>query len=145
MVMVVKKQEMKTRSTKIDESRPRVVVATLPTRTRASSFLNTPGLRKDIPGPFCERVSLTPSIVHNLVQLSTWSPNILSLTCTYTQFQTTLHAKTSTTSSSVRLTITMSTTTTPNDSPAPIQPLHNPKQAAHVVVPQAPLGNSTLR
>ncbi|KAK7696040.1 hypothetical protein QCA50_000681 [Cerrena zonata] len=37
----------------------------------------------------------------------------------------------------------MSTTTTPNDSPAPIQPLHNPKQAAHVVVPQAPLGNAT--
>ena len=39
----------------------------------------------------------------------------------------------------------MSTTTTPNDSPigTPIQPLHNPSQAAHVVVPQAPLGNST--
>ncbi|CAL1701074.1 unnamed protein product [Somion occarium] len=39
----------------------------------------------------------------------------------------------------------MSTTTTPNDSPlqTPIQPLHNPKQAAHVVVPQAPLGNAT--
>ncbi|KAJ8086564.1 hypothetical protein AAF712_002023 [Marasmius tenuissimus] len=36
-----------------------------------------------------------------------------------------------------------STTTTPNDSPngAPIQPLHNPEHAAHVVVPQAPLGN----
>ncbi|KAJ7068222.1 hypothetical protein C8F01DRAFT_1117336 [Mycena amicta] len=32
---------------------------------------------------------------------------------------------------------------TPNDSPisAPIQPLHNPAQAAHVVVPKAPLGN----
>ncbi|KAI0326690.1 hypothetical protein GY45DRAFT_1328650 [Cubamyces sp. BRFM 1775] len=39
----------------------------------------------------------------------------------------------------------MSTTATPNDSPigTPIQPLHNPSQAAHVVVPQAPLGNST--
>ncbi|KAF7301629.1 hypothetical protein MIND_00728400 [Mycena indigotica] len=32
---------------------------------------------------------------------------------------------------------------TPNDSPisAPIQPLHNPAQAATVVVPKAPLGN----
>ncbi|KAI0082453.1 hypothetical protein K474DRAFT_1633626 [Panus rudis PR-1116 ss-1] len=39
----------------------------------------------------------------------------------------------------------MSATTTPNDSPSqtPIQPLHNPSQAAHVVVPQAPLGNAT--
>lgn len=38
---------------------------------------------------------------------------------------------------------TMSTTSTPNDSPSatPIQPLHNPAQAAHIVVPQAPLGN----
>ncbi|KXN83666.1 hypothetical protein AN958_00807 [Leucoagaricus sp. SymC.cos] len=37
----------------------------------------------------------------------------------------------------------MSATTTPNDSPlaTPIQPLHNPSQAAQVVVPQAPLGN----
>ncbi|KAJ7859066.1 hypothetical protein B0H14DRAFT_2442530 [Mycena olivaceomarginata] len=37
----------------------------------------------------------------------------------------------------------MSATTTPNDSPisAPIQPLHNPAQAAHAVVPRAPLGN----
>ncbi|KAL0577731.1 hypothetical protein V5O48_004280 [Marasmius crinis-equi] len=37
----------------------------------------------------------------------------------------------------------MSSTSTPNDSPsaAPIQPLHNPEHAAHVVVPQAPLGN----
>ncbi|KAF5369862.1 hypothetical protein D9758_001090 [Tetrapyrgos nigripes] len=37
----------------------------------------------------------------------------------------------------------MSSTTTPNDSPTatPIQPLHNPANAAHVVVPQAPLGN----
>ncbi|KAJ7179989.1 hypothetical protein C8R43DRAFT_912553 [Mycena crocata] len=37
----------------------------------------------------------------------------------------------------------MSAVTTPNDSPisAPIQPLHNPAQAAHVVVPKAPLGN----
>jgi hypothetical protein len=33
--------------------------------------------------------------------------------------------------------------TTPNESPisASIFPLHNPSQAAHVVVPQAPLGN----
>lgn len=32
----------------------------------------------------------------------------------------------------------MSAVSTPNDSPisAPIQPLHNPSQAAHVVVPQ---------
>lgn len=39
----------------------------------------------------------------------------------------------------------MSAVSTPNDSPAqtPIQPLHNPSQAAHVVVPQAPLGNAT--
>ena len=39
----------------------------------------------------------------------------------------------------------MSATTTPSDSPVstPIQPLHNPKHAAHVVVPQAPLGNTT--
>lgn len=39
----------------------------------------------------------------------------------------------------------MSAVTTPNDSPAqtPIQPMHNPAQAAHVVVPQAPLGNAT--
>jgi len=39
----------------------------------------------------------------------------------------------------------MSSTSTPNDSPAsaPIQPMHNPSQAAHVVVPQAPLGNAT--
>lgn len=36
----------------------------------------------------------------------------------------------------------MSTTTSPNESPASVQPLHNPSQAAHVVVPQAPLGNS---
>jgi len=37
----------------------------------------------------------------------------------------------------------MSATSTPSDSPlnTPIQPLHNPAQAAHVVVPQAPLGN----
>ncbi|KAK0468459.1 uncharacterized protein EV420DRAFT_1504582 [Desarmillaria tabescens] len=37
----------------------------------------------------------------------------------------------------------MSLTSTPNDSPdvTPIQPLHNPSQAAHVVMPQAPLGN----
>jgi hypothetical protein len=31
--------------------------------------------------------------------------------------------------------------TSPNGSPDHIQPLHNPSQAAHVVVPQAPLGN----
>ncbi|KAF8842311.1 hypothetical protein BDN67DRAFT_899573 [Paxillus ammoniavirescens] len=39
----------------------------------------------------------------------------------------------------------MSTTSTPNDSPisAPIQPMHIPSQAAHIVVPQAPLGNAT--
>ncbi|KAJ3876621.1 hypothetical protein F5879DRAFT_930617 [Lentinula edodes] len=37
----------------------------------------------------------------------------------------------------------MSATTSPNESPiaTPIQPLHNPANAAHVVVPQAPLGN----
>ncbi|KAG2152190.1 hypothetical protein BD769DRAFT_25401 [Suillus cothurnatus] len=37
----------------------------------------------------------------------------------------------------------MSATSTPTDSPvsAPIQPMHNPSQAAHVVVPQAPLGH----
>ncbi|KAK0482110.1 hypothetical protein EDD18DRAFT_1202069 [Armillaria luteobubalina] len=37
----------------------------------------------------------------------------------------------------------MSSTSTPIDSPdaTPIQPLHNPSQAAHVVLPQAPLGN----
>ena len=39
----------------------------------------------------------------------------------------------------------MSATSTPNDSPigTPIQPMHNPAQAAHIVVPQAPLGNAT--
>ncbi|KAI9001378.1 hypothetical protein BD414DRAFT_474471, partial [Trametes punicea] len=39
----------------------------------------------------------------------------------------------------------MSATASPSDSPigTPIQPLHNPAQAAHIVVPQAPLGNST--
>ncbi|KAI0346768.1 hypothetical protein BDW22DRAFT_1341756 [Trametopsis cervina] len=37
----------------------------------------------------------------------------------------------------------MSTTVTPTASPAHVQPLHNPSQAAHVVVPQAPLGNTT--
>jgi len=36
----------------------------------------------------------------------------------------------------------MSNLPTPNDSPAHIQPLHNPSQAAHVL-PQAPLGNAT--
>ncbi|KAJ3933233.1 MAG: hypothetical protein NXY57DRAFT_1047965 [Lentinula lateritia] len=37
----------------------------------------------------------------------------------------------------------MSATTSPSESPiaTPIQPLHNPANAAHVVVPQAPLGN----
>ncbi|KAI6119375.1 hypothetical protein EDD16DRAFT_940023 [Pisolithus croceorrhizus] len=37
----------------------------------------------------------------------------------------------------------MSAPSTPNDSPAPIQPMHNPSQAAHIVLPQAPLGNAT--
>ena len=39
----------------------------------------------------------------------------------------------------------MSATATPSESPigSPIQPLHNPAQAAQVVVPQAPLGNAT--
>jgi len=39
----------------------------------------------------------------------------------------------------------MSSTSTPNDSPAsaPILPMHNPSQAAHIVVPQAPLGSAT--
>ncbi|EKM59836.1 uncharacterized protein PHACADRAFT_250574 [Phanerochaete carnosa HHB-10118-sp] len=37
----------------------------------------------------------------------------------------------------------MSTTSTPDASPAHVQPLHNPSQAARVVVPQAPLGNAT--
>lgn len=39
----------------------------------------------------------------------------------------------------------MSAISTPDDSPASshIQPLHNPGNAAHVVVPQAPLGNAT--
>ncbi|KAI0268235.1 hypothetical protein BC834DRAFT_842265 [Gloeopeniophorella convolvens] len=39
----------------------------------------------------------------------------------------------------------MSATSTPNDSPASVhvQPLHNPQNAAHVAVPQAPLGNAT--
>ena len=36
----------------------------------------------------------------------------------------------------------MSTTSTPDASPVHVQPLHNPSQAAHVVVPQAPLGNT---
>ncbi|KAL0949932.1 hypothetical protein HGRIS_009958 [Hohenbuehelia grisea] len=37
----------------------------------------------------------------------------------------------------------MSTINTPNDTPngTPIQPLHDPNHAAHVVVPKAPLGN----
>ena len=39
----------------------------------------------------------------------------------------------------------MSATSSPAESPigTPIQPMHNPAQAAHVVVPQAPLGNAT--
>ena len=37
----------------------------------------------------------------------------------------------------------MSTATTPDASPVHVQPLHNPSQAAHVAVPQAPLGNAT--
>lgn len=38
----------------------------------------------------------------------------------------------------------MSTTSVPNDGPAgaPVQPLHNPSQAAQVVVPQAPIGHA---
>ncbi|KAF7798915.1 hypothetical protein EIP86_010143 [Pleurotus ostreatoroseus] len=36
----------------------------------------------------------------------------------------------------------MSTTSTPNGSPLPVQPLHNPSQAAKVVVPQAPVGKT---
>ncbi|KAI0304068.1 hypothetical protein BC826DRAFT_981297 [Russula brevipes] len=41
--------------------------------------------------------------------------------------------------------MSMSATSTPSDSPASvhIQPLHNPQNAAHVTVPQAPLGNAT--
>ncbi|PCH41490.1 hypothetical protein WOLCODRAFT_119044 [Wolfiporia cocos MD-104 SS10] len=35
----------------------------------------------------------------------------------------------------------MSTAATPEASPAHVQPLHNPSQAARVVPPQAPLGN----
>jgi len=36
----------------------------------------------------------------------------------------------------------MSASMTPDDaSPSTIQPLHNPSQAAQVVVPRAPLGN----
>ncbi|KAJ7840160.1 hypothetical protein B0H14DRAFT_2785736 [Mycena olivaceomarginata] len=37
----------------------------------------------------------------------------------------------------------MSSTTTSDDSPIsrPVEPLHNPAQAAHIVVPKAPLGN----
>ncbi|KAI9452080.1 hypothetical protein F5148DRAFT_1277618 [Russula earlei] len=39
----------------------------------------------------------------------------------------------------------MSATSTPNDSPVSvhIQPLHNPQNAAHVSIPQAPLSNAT--
>ncbi|KAA1466455.1 hypothetical protein DENSPDRAFT_768698 [Dentipellis sp. KUC8613] len=37
----------------------------------------------------------------------------------------------------------MSSSSTPTTSPGSIQPLHNPKHAAQVVVPQAPLGNAT--
>ena len=36
----------------------------------------------------------------------------------------------------------MSTTVSPNESPVSVQPLHNPSQAAYIVVPQAPLGNA---
>ncbi|KAF6762654.1 hypothetical protein DFP72DRAFT_563181 [Ephemerocybe angulata] len=40
----------------------------------------------------------------------------------------------------------MSATSTPNDSPVgtPIQPLHNPSQAAKVVVPKAPLNKNVV-
>ena len=43
----------------------------------------------------------------------------------------------------IPLLLAMSSPSTPIDSPdaTPIQPLHNPSQAAHVVLPQAPLGN----
>jgi len=37
----------------------------------------------------------------------------------------------------------MSAFTTPNDSPVQTQPMHNPSLAAHIVHPQAPLGNAT--
>jgi hypothetical protein len=39
----------------------------------------------------------------------------------------------------------MSATTSPTGSPNLIQPLHNPSQAAHVVVPKAPLGDVANR
>lgn len=40
----------------------------------------------------------------------------------------------------------MSTTSTPNESPigTPIQPMHNPSQAAQVVVPKAPLNKNVV-
>lgn len=40
----------------------------------------------------------------------------------------------------------MSETSTPNNSPfgTPIQPLHNPSQAAKVVVPKAPLNRNVV-
>jgi hypothetical protein len=37
----------------------------------------------------------------------------------------------------------MSSTTV--DAAAPVQPLHNPQQAAQVVVPKAPLGNAASK
>ncbi|GJE84977.1 Spo12 domain-containing protein [Phanerochaete sordida] len=37
----------------------------------------------------------------------------------------------------------MSALPTPDASPVPVQPLHNPSQAAKVVVPQAPVGTAT--
>ncbi|KAI0089170.1 hypothetical protein BDY19DRAFT_944541 [Irpex rosettiformis] len=36
----------------------------------------------------------------------------------------------------------MSAIATPTDSPAHVQPLHQPAQAAHVAVPQAPIGTT---
>jgi len=40
----------------------------------------------------------------------------------------------------------MSQTSTPSDSPVgtPIQPLHNPAQAAQIVVPKAPLNKNVV-
>ncbi|KAH9977757.1 hypothetical protein BGW80DRAFT_1201649 [Lactifluus volemus] len=39
----------------------------------------------------------------------------------------------------------MSSTSTPSESPVSVhvEPLHNPQNAAHVAIPQAPLGNTT--
>jgi hypothetical protein len=60
-------------------------------------------------------------------------------------FVQTFKGKARRTLSSPQLLSIMSSTSTPSDSPASvhIQPLHNPQNAAHVAVPQAPLGNAT--